>query len=120
MKIDDTEEDADVSGKRYLELGGHTLTLTVEKAHCTTKTFTKKVYVQGLLTDPTISYTGTQDGNASDSWPIYRFSYLTNDKMPFTVTAGNAGNTVKVEIDGVEKTSDNWKLFCGQQIQNYG
>ena len=117
VQIDGTEEDADARGKRYLELGGHTLTFVVEKAHCTTKTFTKKVYVQGLLTDPTISYTGTQDGNASDSWPIYRFSYLTYDKMPFSVTPGNTGNTVKVEIDGVEKTSTNWKLAAGSRYK---
>ena len=118
VKIDGTEEDADASGKRYLELGGHTLTFVVEKAHCTTKTFTKKVYVQGGLRDPTITFeNAATNENASDGLPIYRFSYLKSDKMTFTVSPGNTGNTVKVFIDDVEKESSDWKLSAGNKYK---
>ncbi len=118
VKIDGTEEDADARGKRYLELGGHTLTFVVEKAHCTTKTFTKKVYVQGGLRDPTITFeNAATNENASDGLPIYRFSYLKSDKMAFTVSPGNTGNTVKVFIDDVEKESSDWKLSAGNKYK---
>ncbi|MBQ3650515.1 MAG: hypothetical protein II957_09965, partial [Treponema sp.] len=92
-------------------LGAYTLTLEAEKDYCTKKTFTKNVYVQGGLRDPTITFeNATTNENASDGLPIYRFSYLKSDKMAFTVSPGNTGNTVKVFIDDVEKQSSDWKL----------
>ena len=103
--IDDLS--ADESGGKYaLSLGPHTVTLTVTKANCTTKTFTKKVYIQGVLSDPTINYTGIQDGTDSRGNPVYKFSYLTYDEMPVSVTAVNTGNTVSVKVNEVTKASN--------------
>jgi len=119
VKINGTEEAADSSGKRYIEnLGAYTLTLEAEKDYCTKKTFTKKVYVQGGLRDPTITFeNAATNENASDGLPIYRFSYLKSDKMAFTVSPGNTGNTVKVFINDVEKESSDWKLSAGNKYK---
>ena len=97
-------------GKYALSLGPQTVTLTVTKANCTTKTFTKKVYIQGVLSDPTIIYTGIHDGTDSSGNPVYKFSYLTYDEMPVSVTAGNTGNTVSVEVKGATKDASGFSL----------
>ena len=97
-------------GKYALSLGPQTVTLTVTKANCTTKTFTKKFYIQGLLSDPTITYTGIHDGTDSSGNPVYKFSYLTYDEMQVSVTAGNKGNTVSVKVNGVTKVASGFSL----------
>lgn len=97
-------------GKYALSLGPHTVTLTVTKANCTTKAYTKKIYIQGVLSDPTIKYSGNQDGTDSNGNPVYKFSYLDNDEMPVSVTAGNTGNTVSVEVNGATKDASGFSL----------
>ena len=109
VKIDGSPATAS-NGKYTLSLGPHTITLTVTKPNCTTKTFTKNVYIQGTLSDPTINYTGSQDGTDTSGNPIYKFSYLTYDEMPVTVSAGNTGNTVSVKVDGTTKTASGFSL----------
>ena len=106
----ETEIAADSSGKRYLELGPHTLTIAVSKTGYTTREFTKKVYIQGTLSDPTINYTGSQDGTDTSGNSIYKFSYLTYDEMPVTVSAGNTGNTVSVKVNGTDKAASGFAL----------
>lgn len=86
-------------GKYTLSLGPQTVTLTVTKPNCTTKVYTKKIYIQGLLSEPTIEYKGIRDGTDSSGNPVYKFSYLTNDEMQVSVTAGNTGNTVSVKVN---------------------
>lgn len=85
-----------VTSDRNLELGPHILTLSVSRPDYITRTFTEKVYVQGILTNAEINPVCT-----SFSGDNYEFSYLTYDSMPVTVTAGNIGNTVEVLVNDV-------------------
>ena len=82
-----------------LSLGPHTLTLTVSKPGYNTQEFEEKIYIQGILADPTITFSESQ------------FSYLSAEYMTFSVSAGNTSNSMKVEVNNVEKTSANWKLY---------
>ena len=109
VKIDGSPATAS-NGKYTLSLGSHTITLTVTKPNCTAKTFEKKVYIQGTLSDPTINYTGSQDGTDTSGNPIYKFSYLTYDEMPVSVSAGNTGNTVSVKVDETTKAASGFSL----------
>lgn len=79
-----------------LSLGPHTLTLTVSKPGYNTQEFEEKIYIQGSLADPTITFSGTEDGSSGGN-PIYKFSWLTNAAMTFSVSPGNTGNTVEVK-----------------------
>lgn len=79
-----------------LSLGPHTLTLTVSKPGYNTQEFEEKIYIQGILADPTITFSGTADGSSGGN-PIYKFSWLTNSAMTFSVSPGNTGNTVEVK-----------------------
>lgn len=96
-------------GKYALSLGHHTVTLTVKKANCTTREYTKKIYIQGTLSNPTINYIGNQDGTDSGN-PVYKFSYLTFNEMPVSVTAGNTGNTVSVKVNEAPTAASNFSL----------
>lgn len=89
-----------------LSLGPHTLTLTVSKPGYNTQEFEEKIYIQGILADPTITFSGTQDGSSGGN-PIYKFSWLTYATMTFTVSPGNTGNTVEVK-EG--ESSSDYKL----------
>ncbi len=91
VKVDSSA--AGLSGN--LALGPHTITLSVSRPNYVTKTFTEKVYVQGILSNPTITPTCTYSSGND-----YQFSYLTYDKMPVSVSAGNTGNIVEVRVDG--------------------
>lgn len=98
-------------GKYELSLGPHTVTLTVTKENCTTKEYIYKIYIQGTLSEPTIEYIGgIQDGKDSSGNPVYKFSYLDNDEMPVSVTAGNTGNTVSVEVNGAPTAASRFSL----------
>ena len=91
--------------------GPHVIEVTVSKAGYLSREFELgKVYVQGVLSDPVITYTGTQNGSDSSGNPIYKFSYKTYDSMPFNVTAGNEGNTVEVKIGDTVTASSGWYL----------
>ncbi len=103
--IDNNKTQADEKGKFYLELGPHEIELKVSRQYCQTKTFKRYVYVQGLLADPTINYTGSQDGTDDAGNPLYKFSYLTYDEMPVTITAGNKNNTLSILVGDVEQDS---------------
>ncbi|MBO7613038.1 MAG: hypothetical protein J6S81_04375, partial [Treponema sp.] len=89
-----------------LSLGPHTLTLTVSKPGYNTQEFEEKIYIQGILADPTITFSGTQDGSSGGN-PIYKFSWLTYATMTFSVSPGNTGNTVEVK-EG--ESSSDYKL----------
>ncbi|MBQ2205739.1 MAG: hypothetical protein II413_00860, partial [Treponema sp.] len=89
-----------------LSLGPHTLALTVSKPGYNTQVFEEKIYIQGILADPTITFSGTQDGSSGGN-PIYKFSWLTYAAMTFSVTPGNTGNTVEVK-EG--ESSSDYKL----------
>ncbi|MBQ4025584.1 MAG: hypothetical protein II611_09375, partial [Treponema sp.] len=89
-----------------LSLGPHTLTLTVSKPGYNTQVFEEKIYIQGILANPTITFSGTQDGSSGGN-PIYKFSWLTYAAMTFSVSPGNTGNTVEVK-EG--ESSSDYKL----------
>ena len=102
-----TEEELDGS----LAPGPHVIEVTVSKSGYLSREFELgKIYVQGVLSDPVITYTGTRNGSDSSGNPIYKFSYKTYDSMPFNVTAGNEGNTVEVKIGDTVTASSGWYL----------
>lgn len=121
IKEDGLEITAADNGKRFLEtLGPHILSISVSKANCLTKSFTAKVYVQGILENPTLDFTtkgnGTADVNDSSGNPVYKFSYLSYAGLKFAVTEGNTGNDFSVKIgtkkdDLVSITADSNKLY---------
>ncbi len=97
VKVDNSS--AGSSGN--LGVGPHTITLSVSRPNYITKTFTEKVYVQGILSNPTITPTCTYSSGND-----YQFSYRTYDKMPVSVSPGNTGNTVEVRVNGSTVSSD--------------
>lgn len=114
VKIDGTTVNAESNGKRYLKrssgdnhLGGYTVTLTVKKDGYKPQEFTKKVYVQGILSDPKISpNNGTFDsgsGNTSSDPMVYQFSYISYDSMKLKFEPGNSNS-------GGTSTSLSWKI----------
>ena len=112
IKVKDGNTEISVNGTGSLSLGPHTLTYTVSKPGYTTQEFVEHVYVQGILSAPTISCSGEYKGLVgTDGKPRYEFSYLSYAQMSFSVSAGNAGaTTVEVYVDGSQKTSENWML----------
>lgn len=105
LSVDNNKTQADEKGKFYLELGPHEIELKVSKQYCQTKTFKRYVYVQGILADPSLTFTGEQDGNDDNGNPLYKFSYLTYDEMPVTITAGNKNNTLSILVGDAEEDS---------------
>ncbi|MBQ5561880.1 MAG: hypothetical protein IIT39_00635, partial [Clostridia bacterium] len=96
----------DGSSSSSLSLGPHTVMFTVKKEGYIDRTFTKKVYIQGELQPPTIQYSIKKSGNTpqwtniskSNSIQDLKFSYISYDKMPIKVTAGNNGNNIQVAV----------------------
>ena len=83
-----------VTSTGNLALGPHTITLSVSRPDYITKTFTEKVYVQGILRTPEINPVCT-----SVSGDNYEFSYLTSDTMQVLVNPGNTGNNIEVLLN---------------------
>ena len=112
IKVKDGSTEISTNGVGSLSLGPHTLTYTVSKPGYTTREFVEHVYVQGILSAPTISYSGDLKGYSDTSNNArYEFSYLNYAQMSFTVSAGNTGETtVEVYVDGSPKTSADWML----------
>lgn len=100
VKVDGASVSTYGSGKRKLELGGHTITFTVTKTGYKTQEYNKKVYVQGTLAEPKIesvngSGSATGSGNSNTDPLVWKFSYINYDSLKCKITAGNTGNTVK-------------------------
>lgn len=94
-----TENSAELSGK--LALGPHTITVTATRQYCVSKSVEKKIYVQGILSEPTFTPDG-EKVKTEGTTEYWQYSYKKYDEMPITVTAGNAGNTVTLYMDGHE------------------
>jgi len=94
-----TENSAELSGK--LALGPHTITVTATRQYCVSKSVEKKIYVQGILSEPTFTPDGEKVKTVGNT-EYWQYSYKKYDEMPITVTAGNAGNTVTLYMDGHE------------------
>ena len=112
IKVKDGSTEISTNGVGSLSLGPHTLTYTLSKTGYTPQEFVEQVYVQGILSAPTISYSGDLKGYSDTSNNArYEFSYLNYAQMSFTVSAGNTGETtVEVYVDGSPKTSADWML----------
>ena len=93
------ENSAELSGK--LALGPHTITVTATRQYCVSKSVEKKIYVQGILSEPTFTPDGVKV-KTEGTTEYWQYSYKKYDEMPITVTAGNAGNTVTLYMDGHE------------------
>ncbi len=83
-------------------LGPKTVTYTVTKTNYKPRTYTDNIYLQGVLSNPSITFTNktSQDGNK-----VY-FSYLNYDYLYYTVSAGNSGNTISVRINNSDQSKD--------------
>ncbi len=111
VKVDGANVSIYSSGKRKLELGGHTITFTVTKTGYKTQVYNKKVYVQGTLADPTIesvngSGSATGSGNSNTDPLVWKFSYLGSDnELKCKVSPGNSGNTIVVHKNSATGTT---------------
>ena len=116
VEIDSTQTTAN-NGKYTIDLGPHTLKLTVTKEYCTPKVFTKNVYIQGILIEPEVtSSNGTYkggSGNTDNDPQEWQFSYLSNDTMNCKISAGNTGNTVNLNVIGFKMAEDSVELHPG-------
>lgn len=111
VKVDGANASTYSSGKRKLELGGHTITFTVTKTGYKTQEYNKKVYVQGTLEEPKIesvngSGSATGSGNSNTDPLVWKFSYLGSDnELKCKVSPGNTGNTIVVHKDTATGTT---------------
>lgn len=111
VKVDGANASTYSSGKRKLELGGHTITFTVAKNGYKTQEYNKKVYVQGTLAEPTIdrvngSGSATGSGNSNTDPLVWKFSYLGSDnELKCKVSPGNTGNTIVVHKNSATGTT---------------
>lgn len=111
VKVDGANVSTYSSGKRKLELGGHTITFTVTKDGYKTQEYNKKVYVQGTLAEPTIDSvngigSATGSGNSNTDPLVWKFSYLGSDnELKCKVSPGNTGNTIVVHKDTATGTT---------------
>lgn len=109
VKVDGANASTYSSGKRKLELGGHTITFTVTKTGYKDQVFTKKVYIQGTLADPEIKSTNATlasgSGNSNSDPQVWKFSYINYDSLKCYINPGNTGNTVVVHKDSATGTS---------------
>ncbi|MBR5166965.1 MAG: hypothetical protein IKW86_02720 [Salinivirgaceae bacterium] len=94
-----TENGSGISTSGKLNIGPHTLTVTVAKSLYGTKTFTKKIYIQGTLNDATIS-SSNGTNTSGNNW---QFSYLRYNDMSVSVSVGNTGNSISVTAGGSSK-----------------
>ena len=116
VEIDGTSASAN-NGKYTIDLGPHSLKLTVTKEYCTPKVLTKKVYIQGILIEPKVtSSNGTYkggSGNTDKDPQEWQFSYLSYDTMNCKISAGNTGNTVNLNVIGFKMAEDSVELHPG-------
>lgn len=109
VKVDGANASTYSSGKRKLELGGHTITFTVTKTGYKDRVFTKKVYIQGTLADPEIKSTNATlasgSGNSNSDPQVWKFSYINYDSLKCYINPGNTGNTVVVHKDSATGTT---------------
>ncbi|MBR0124355.1 MAG: hypothetical protein IJM03_03320, partial [Treponema sp.] len=109
VKVDGANVSTYSSGKRKLELGGHTITFTVAKTGYKTQVFTEKVYIQGTLADPEIKSTNATlasgSGNSNSDPQVWKFSYINYDSLKCYINPGNTGNTVVVHKDTATGTT---------------
>ena len=113
VEIDDTLARAN-NGKYTIDLGPHTLKLTVTKEYCTPKVLTKNIYIQGILIEPEVtSSNGTYkggSGNTDKDPQEWQFRYLSNNTMNCKISAGNTDNTVNLNVIGFEMAEDSVEL----------
>lgn len=114
--------EVDFSSGEKLYLGPHTITITVSKEYYKTKVFTKNVYIQGMMNEPSIEcltdceILGNSSGDTIDNPISYKFSYLTYDYLTCKINPGNTENTITLKVNDVEKTSDSFTLEAARDI----
>ena len=98
-----SESGSPLNNSSSFAIGPHTITLTVSKQYYDPKTFTKYVYVEGVLADAVITAWLTPSQTTTSCGSL-QFSYLNYDEMPVSVSVGNSGNTItSVTAGGVGK-----------------
>ena len=107
------EKNKTIDKKGTLELGPHEFSITVSKQNYVTRNFKKKIYVQGILSEPEFTSTnGTKEigsGNSSSDPQKWKFSYLTYENLKCSINAGNTGNTITLK-QGNNNISNSFNL----------
>lgn len=102
--------------KNYLPLGNHILNIKVQRQYYKQRTFTKYIYVQGLLEDATLQVKEVSSNGATETVenniPLWTYSYLKTDDVSFEVTPGNNGNTIsEVKVNNTTLPNNNSHLY---------
>ena len=102
--------------KNYLPLGNHILNIKVQRQYYKQRTFTKYIYVQGLLEDAILQVKEVSSNGATqtveNNIPLWTYSYLKTDNVSFEVTPGNNGNTIsEVKVNNTTLTKNNSNLY---------
>jgi len=102
--------------KKFLQLGYHILNIKVQRQYYQPRTFTKYIYVQGVLNDATLSVVQVSQNGATETVenniPLWTYSYLKTDDVTFEVTPGNNGNTIsEVKVNNTTLTKNNSNLY---------
>lgn len=84
-----------------LQEGSYDITIKTSRDGCYPIETKKKIKVVKELQVPNISFSGNYIESQAE-WDIYQFSFLSYDKMPYSITPKESGATVTVEIDGTE------------------
>lgn len=111
-----------------IPVGRHTVTIVSEKDRCEPNTYEKKLFIQGQLKDPEITYqNGYDDGTESKDGKTYekmQFSYINYDelKVKFANLNGN-GSTMKIEVNNkapvnIENNSATTLLFDPDEYED--
>ena len=102
--------------KNYLPLGNHILNIKVQRQYYKQRTFTKYIYVQGLLEDATLQVKEVSSNGATETVenniPLWTYSYLKTDNVSFEVNPGNNGNIIsEVKVNNTTLTKNNSNLY---------
>ena len=99
-----------------MPLGNHILNIKVQRQYYKQRTFTKYIYVQGLLDDATLQVKEVSGNGATETddggTPVWTYSYLKTDNVSFEVSPGNNGNTIsEVKVNNTTLTKNNSNLY---------
>ena len=110
LSLDIKENNIPIAEEGTLELGPHIFTLTVTKENYLPRTYTKKIYIQGILREPEfISSNGIKDGgsgNSSSDPQKWKFSYLKYENLHCSINAGNTGNSILLKVNNSQVPSN--------------
>ncbi|MBO4706200.1 MAG: hypothetical protein J5647_10730 [Spirochaetaceae bacterium] len=106
------ESGSPLNNSSSFAIGPHTITLTVSKQYYEPKTFTRNIYVEGVLSDAVVTSTLSPGVTTTNSGSL-QFSYLNYNEMSVSVSAGNSGNTISSVTAGGASKGTSFSLAHG-------